>query len=99
MIEMQTGTTRAKQLAQSASAIGAAVLGFGIGAKWGADIQAFSFIVIIIGAIIHTYGMYITQMKNGSQKNDTAAKVLWFSAWVCLVALVVAIIYLTITQS
>lgn len=99
MIEMQTGTTRTKQLALSASAIGAAVLGFGMGAKWGADIRAFSMIVIIIGAIIHAYGMYLTQMKNGSQKADALAILLWISAWVCLVTLVAVIIYLSITQS
>lgn len=95
---MKTATGNSKQLAQSASAIGAAILGFGLGAKWGSVVQAFAVVLIVIGAIIHTYGMYITQMKNGSQKPDTVAKLLWLSAWICLAALVVAIIYLSITQ-
>jgi hypothetical protein len=91
---MESTASKSKQLAQSASAIVAAILGFGIGAKWGVGVQAFSVFIIVIGAIIHTYGMYVMQMKSGSQKTNTAAKLLWVSAWVCLVALVVLFIYM-----
>ena len=90
---METITNRSKQLAQSASAIGAALLGFGIGVKWGAALEAYSIPVIAIGAIIHIYGMYFTQMKNTSKRTDTIAKVLWLSAWICLLALVALFVY------
>ncbi|HUR31950.1 MAG TPA: hypothetical protein VMZ69_11005, partial [Saprospiraceae bacterium] len=52
------------RLAQSASALGAAILGFGIGAKWGVVINSAILIaIIIIGGIIHVGGMYVMQIK------------------------------------
>jgi hypothetical protein len=81
------------KLAQSASALGAALLGFGLGAKWGAGIHSSIVIaIIIIGGIIHVSGMYVVQMKNSVQSNKLA-KIIWFSAWICLLSLVGIILY------
>ena len=96
---MESIATQSKKLAQSASAIGVAMLGFGIGAKWGAGIQAFTVIIIIPGAILPTYGMYVMQLKSGSPKANATAKLLWVTAWVCLAALVALFIYLLLTKS
>lgn len=96
---MKTATGNSRQLAQSASVIGAAILGFGLGAKWGSVIQAFAVVQIVIGAIIHTYGMYVTQMKGSNEKSGRVAKILWVSAWVCLIALIGIFIYLWMIKS
>lgn len=89
---------RSKQLAQSASALGAGILGFGIGAKWGHVISNYSLLVIVIGGIIHLFGMYIMQLKNATQKETGIAKALWISAWICLLALIAIVVYLLIEK-
>ena len=95
---METQTSKSVQLAQSASAIGALILGVGIGAKWGTPLESFALVILVLGAIIHTYGMYVTQMKNKTVRTDQFAKVLWISAWLCLIALIVLFIYLLFQQ-
>jgi len=84
----------ALQLAQSASALGAGILGFGIGTRWGAVLYTYAFAIIIIGALFHIYGMYILQKENAQEKYFGIAKALWISAWICLIALAIIIIYL-----
>jgi hypothetical protein len=81
------------QLAQSASALGAAILGFGLGAKWGSVLGNWAFGVVVFGAVLHVYGMYIMQMKNQTSRSTTIAKLLWASAWICLIALIGIIVY------
>lgn len=86
-----------KKLAQSASALGAALLGFGLGAKFGANIGSLLLLlVIVIGGVIHVAGMYVLQMKDWSAKTGTIAKILWLTAWLCLLSLTALIIYLLI---
>ena len=91
---MESNTNR---LAQSSSALGAGILGFGIGAKWGNIISGYALIIIIVGAIFHIWGMYVMQIKNQSKNTTTIARVLWISAWICLLALVaiVGLLFLT----
>ena len=90
---MIEGQNNAK-LAQSASALGAGLLGFGLGAKWGNIITDYALLIIIVGAVFHVWGMYIMQMKKIDGKISGAAKVLWISAWACLIILIVIMIYL-----
>lgn len=83
------------RLAQSASALGAGLLGFGLGAMWGFVINSAAiFLVLAIGAILHIAGMYVVQMKN-HQYAGLAARVLWISAWVCLISLIAILVYIT----
>jgi hypothetical protein len=83
------------RLAQSASALGAALLGFGIGAKWGAVINSTILLVTLItGAFIHIAGMYVMQMKTAQA--DTFAKALWITAWICLITLIGLFIYMAV---
>ena len=86
------------KLDQSASALGAAILGFGLGAKWGNVASGFALIIILIGAVFHVWGMYIMQMKSAYRKNNMVARALWISAWICLIALIVIIIYLLLIK-
>ncbi len=86
----------ASRLAQSASALGAGILGFGIGAKWGMSIGNYAFLIMLVGAIFHVYGMYIVQMKNHTAQTAGIAKALWISAWICLLLLMGLIVYLLI---
>ena len=82
-----------KKMAQSASALGAGILGFGLGAKWGMPIKDYALFIIVIGSIFHVYGMYIMQMKNHGTRTAGIAKALWVSAWICLIALVAIVLY------
>ncbi|TKK66315.1 hypothetical protein FC093_17165 [Ilyomonas limi] len=85
------------RLAQSASALGAGILGFGIGAKFANTIASYSSMVIVAGGILHFWGMYIMQMKEQSSRSLGIAKWLWISAWICLILLIVIIIYLQLS--
>ena len=87
---------KSPQLAQSASALGGGLLGFGIGSKWGNVITNYA--VIIVGAFIHVFAMYIMQMKDVTAKTTGIAKALWISAWICLLALVVIVVYLFVEK-
>lgn len=82
------------KMVQSASALGAGILGFGLGAKWGLEINSYAFLIIIVGAIFHVYGMYIMQMKDNNKRTQGIAKALWISAWICLLVLTAIVIYL-----
>lgn len=91
-----TKLSNAERLAQSASALGAGILGFGIGARWGFKITNYSIAIIIIGAIIHVGGMYLLQLKNKPEEQNRVAKLLWASAWICLLLVVAMFIYITL---
>ena len=94
---MQNEKSKAALLAQSASALGAGILGFGIGALWGNIINSTILItMIVIGAFFHVYGMYIMQMKNAGKYAGTIAKTLWITAWICLLSIIILFIYLLI---
>jgi hypothetical protein len=84
------------KIAQSASALGAGILGFGLGAKWGNVITDYAFVVLFTGAILHIWGMYVMQMRKDNKRTNTVAKALWISAWLCLIALIVIITYLMV---
>jgi NADH:ubiquinone oxidoreductase subunit 6 (subunit J) len=88
--------TKSNRLAQSASSLGAGILGFGLGLKWGKNLSGFALVIIIVGAIFHISGMYVIQLKNKPERFNTVAKILWVSAWVCLIVVVVLFIYLAI---
>ena len=94
-MQSNKNTTR---LAQSASALGAGLLGFGIGAIWGYMIAAYAIVLIIISAVFHIWGMYIMQMRNQSKSAEISARILWASAWICLIVLVAIIVYLLVTN-
>jgi hypothetical protein len=82
------------RLAQSASSLGAGLLGFGLGAKWGFKIDdSIVLIALIPGAIIHIAGMYLVQMKD-ADKAGTIARIIWITAWICLLILVGMFIYI-----
>ena len=66
----------AQQLAQSASALGAGILGFGLGAKWGNVLGNAAIWFIVLGSIFHVWGMYLIQMKGQSERRTTTAKLL-----------------------
>lgn len=85
-----------QRFAQSASALGAGILGFGLGAKWGSIASDYALVIILVGAVLHVSGMYVTQMKNTSNSTDKAARVLWYSAWACLILLIGLIVYLLV---
>jgi hypothetical protein len=65
------------RVAHSASAIGAGILGFGLGAFWGSALKNYALWIILVGAVIHVSGMIIVQYTNKLEKNTLMAKALW----------------------
>jgi Na+/H+-translocating membrane pyrophosphatase len=94
---MQSGP-KSLQLAQSASALGAGLVGFGLGAKWCNLISNYALLIIAVGAVIHLLGMYTMQMKDTNGKATRLAKALWISAWICLIAPIAIVIYLLLSK-
>jgi NADH:ubiquinone oxidoreductase subunit 6 (subunit J) len=86
------------KLAQSASALGAGLLGFGLGSKWGSIVTTYAVVIIVAGAIFHVVWMYVMQLNNQSRNTEITAGALWISAWICLVAVLVIIIYLLLSN-
>jgi hypothetical protein len=85
-----------EKLAQSASSLGAALLGFGIGGIAGNAMDRLILVAtLVIGAVIHLAGMYVIQIKNVNRAG-MFAKILWLSAWICLLAVVAIVLYLII---
>lgn len=82
-----------QNLAISASALGAGILGLGIGILWGNYISGYGITIAITGAIIHTVGMYILQLNKPEAHIRGYAKMLWFSAWLCLLLIILLFIY------
>lgn len=90
----------ATRLAQSASALGAGLLGLGIGAKWGNNVAGgVAIAAIVAGGLIHLSGMYITQMKNRPDKGQGYAIALWIAAWICLIGLIGLAVYLIMKKN
>ena len=87
-------TKNATRLAQSASALGAGILGFGLGAKWGGRFFEYTIVIIVVGAILHIAGMYVMQLKKSPEESNRIAKLLWFSAWTCLIAIIILLFVL-----
>jgi hypothetical protein len=86
------------QLAQSASALGAGILGFGLGARWGALVSNYFLIIIIMGGVIHIAGMYVLHLKTPGEKTKGIARLLWISAWLCLLLIIGLVSYLILQK-
>ena len=85
-----------ERLAQSASALGAGLLGFGMGSLWGGGMgNAILITTLVIGGMIHVAGMYVLQIRN-TGKAGGIAKILWLTAWLCLLSLIAIFIYLAV---
>ena len=86
-----------QKVAQSASAIGAAIMGFGIGATWGHIFNSMILIIAIVaGGVLHLSGMYLTQIRNFNKNAVFMSKILWITAWICLLALLFLYIILIV---
>lgn len=83
-----------RQLALSATILGAVILGFGFGAEWGHVISNYAGLIIVIGAFFFVYSLYVMQIKD-----PAIAKTLWVFAWICFFALAAVIAYLFIIKN
>jgi drug/metabolite transporter (DMT)-like permease len=72
------------------SAIGAAVLGVGIGVLLGPRLQGWGFSLVLAGALAHGVGMY----RKHRLEDETRAvweNVLYWTCWILLLALLIAL--------
>ncbi len=92
------------KVAEIASTLGAGILGFGMGALLGDYIQQYSFWIILIGLIMHGWGMYKTHQnkkESGHENSISQIKLSEFSwinllYWLCWVIIVGLAIYVLV---
>lgn len=79
--------TRLKR-ADRASSVGAGILGFGLGASVAENVAGFGISIILIGGVLHGWGML---SKHAIQKNTEMDEPAWslFLYWGCWAALAI----------
>jgi hypothetical protein len=85
--------TRLKR-AETTSAIGAGILGAGIGILFGATLQPFGIPALLLGLVMHAWGMFD---KHRLETDAVLPRVWWVEllywvCWVTLVALLAAVV-------
>jgi hypothetical protein len=85
--------TRLKR-AQTTSAIGAGILGAGIGIRFGAALEPFAILAILLGLVMHAWGMFDRHRLEAHTELPRVwwAEMLYWVCWVMLVALLVAVV-------
>jgi hypothetical protein len=83
VVKASAATSRLK-LAELSSAVGAGVLGVGIGALLSTWLRVFAVPVLVIGLLMHAWGM-----ADKHRLEDTARRPAWSTAlyWVCWIGL------------
>ncbi len=81
--------TKAK-LEELASTVGAGILGFGLGALLSNYIQQYAFGIILIGLIMHGWGMYTTHHQN--KKEISWINLLYWFCWIIIIGLAVYVL-------
>ncbi|MCX9010729.1 MAG: hypothetical protein OIN66_06355 [Candidatus Methanoperedens sp.] len=96
--------TEAK-LAELASTFGAGVLGFGLGALLVDFVQQYALLIILIGLMMHGWGMYKTHLQNkkeGDHKDSTLqikpGEFSWINLlyWLCWIIIIGLAIYVLV---
>ncbi len=81
-------TTQRQKLAQLTSSIGAGVLGIGIGALVASPLRGLEVIVIVVGLVLHLWGMVDNRRAERGTPQPAWATATYWLCWVGLVALV-----------
>jgi hypothetical protein len=91
---------RRRKQADLMSALGAGVLGAGLGAMFANWLTAFAIAAVLIGIAIHGWGMFEKRRLEDISGEPRAAweMVLYWSCWLVLALLVGSIIYRGISQ-
>lgn len=64
MKKSENKLTRAKYIEWQASLFGACFIAFGLGALFADFFKSFTFLIIVIGIILHSWGMYKIHQRN-----------------------------------
>ena len=80
--------------AQTTSAIGAGILGAGIGIRFGRVLEPFAILAILMGLVMHAWGMFDRHRLELHAELPRVwwAEVLYWVCWVMLVALLAAVV-------
>jgi hypothetical protein len=82
------------RLAETTSAVGAGVLGLGLGVVLAAYLRKVGWPVLLTGLLAHTWGMTDKrrlESANGSPRLWWATSLYWF-CWLCIIAIVAYVI-------
>ena len=91
----ETETNPRLKRAELMSALGAGLIGFGLGALTASFVADLAVLVLIAGALMHGWGMYD---KHAAERNLGRAETLWmralyWSCWLILAGLAAALIF------
>lgn len=81
--------TKAK-LEELASTVGAGILGLGLGALLSNYFQRYAFGIILIGLIMHGWGMYMTHHQN--KKAISWMNILYWFCWIIIIGLAIYVL-------
>ena len=77
-----------EKLTETASTIGAGIIGFGLGTLLPNYFGQYAAWIILVGLIMHSIGMYELRFK---YKSNTWTKILYWTCWIILFGLAVYI--------
>ena len=89
---MPAARSRQKQ-AELAGAIGAGVLGFGVGALLSEWTAPFAVLLVIVGVLLHGWGMLEKHRLEAQAGQPAWATTLYWVCWIALAALTLGIIF------
>lgn len=83
------------KLAETTSAIGAGILGAGIGSLLGANLKPFAVVILVLGLVMHGWGMFD---KHRIEADAPVPRVWWAELlyWICWVTLAVLLVLLAV---
>ena len=84
--------------AETTSAIGAGVLGAGIGLMLAESLKAYAIPILSLGLVMHAWGMYD---KHRLEKRSETARVWWATAlyWLCWIALAALVVLVALRRA
>jgi hypothetical protein len=90
-MQASAATSRVK-LAELSSAVGAGVLGIGIGALLSTWLRIFAVPVLLIGLLMHAWGMADKHRLEDATRRPAWSTALYWMCWLALAGIVIAVI-------
>lgn len=94
---IMTAIVQRQKLAQLTSSIGAGVLGVGIGALAASPLRGLEVIVIVVGLVLHLWGMVDNHRAERGTPQPAWATATYWLCWVGLAVLVGAMVVRAVT--
>ena len=84
---MRTILASRQKRIELASAAGAGVLGIGLGALAGEQLAPYAAVLIVLGTILHGWGMFAGHRLEGNARLPLWSTILYWTCWIALALL------------